>query len=146
MGVADKARAKITAEMEKTKHGDPKEQLCKMILAWLEFDAEAAEKVMQKNKTVDGCMKHIKFYARGKAVGGVAAVAPDESAMQMLIYYGLEEDTARMQCEEGLVHHIFMSLAKEWQRFAPHASAVDAAQTAPLEKTGHVSVSLEDLL
>lgn len=116
MGMRQEAVEKV--KKDSFEHGSPQEVLQRLLLAWIEYDEGAAERILAKSKDTKGCYEHIQSCARGLHQNSVNA-APEQEVAWMLDYYGVEEDAAHALIEGGLMCCIFDSLAAQ---FRPHGA------------------------
>lgn len=91
MSKINEARQKITEEALKingTLATFVEEAINKLVV-----DDKAAEAVLDKRKSLSGCMKKIMDEARKRAANNVACLSDEEVREIALEYYGISEDT-----------------------------------------------------
>lgn len=116
MGMCQEAIEKV--KKDGFEHGSPQEVLQRLLLAWIEYDEDAAESILAENKDTKGCYEHIRSCAQGLHQNSVNA-APEQEVMWMLDYYGVDGADAVALIEGGLMCCIFDSLAAQ---FRPHGA------------------------
>ena len=84
--VINKAISKITAECENKDYLIPFEEYLTSICT----TDIIAEKILQENKTLQGCFDAMKAVARKRAVGGAAYIPPEEGFQIIRDYYGID--------------------------------------------------------
>ena len=116
MGMRQEAIEKV--KKDSFEDGSPQEVLQRLLLAWIEYDEGAAERILAENKGTKGCYEHIRSCARGLHQNSVNA-APEQEVAWMLDYYGIEDNAAHALIEGGLMCSIFDALAAQ---FRPHGA------------------------
>lgn len=148
MGMRQEAIEKV--KKDGFEHGSPQEVLQRLLLAWIEYDEGAAERILARRKDTKGCYEHIRSCAQKLKKASVNA-APEQEVAWMLDYYGIEEDAAHALIEGGLMCSIFDALAAQ---FRPHGTEKThpVAETAapeppnpPEEQRGKDAVASLDL-
>lgn len=148
MGMRQEAIEKV--KKDSFKHGSPQEVLQRLLLAWIEYDEGAAERILAEGKDTKGCYEHIRSCA-GELQQNSVNAAPEQEVAWMLDYYGVEEGAAHALIEGGLMCCIFDSLAAQ---FRPHGTEKThtVAETAapeppnpPEEQPGKDAVASLDL-
>ena len=91
MGMRQEAIEKV--KKDSFEHGSPQEVLQRLLLAWIEYDEGAAERILAENKGTKGCYEHIQSRARELHQNSVNA-APEQEVAWMLDYYGIEDNAA----------------------------------------------------
>lgn len=115
MGMRQEAIEKV--KKDSFEHGSPQEVLQRLLLAWIEYDEGAAERILAENKGTKGCYEHIRSCARELHQNSVNA-APEQEVKWMLDYYGIKEGADAL-IEGGLMCSIFDALAAQ---FRPHGA------------------------
>ena len=144
MGMRQEAIEKV--KKDGFEHGSPQEVLQRLLLAWIEYDEGAAERILAENKGTKGCYEHIQSCARELHQNSVNA-APEQEVAWMLDYYGIEDNAAHALIEGGLMCSIFAALAAQ---FRPHGMenphpAAGATSSEPLDKQKQDAVASLDL-
>lgn len=116
MGMRQEAIEKV--KKDGFEHGSPQEVLQRLLLAWIEYDEGAAERILAENKGTKGCYEHIRSCARELHQNSVNA-APEQEVKWMLDYYGIKDEEADALIEGGLMCSIFDALAAQ---FRPHGT------------------------
>ena len=62
MGMRQEAIEKV--KKDGFEHGSPQEVLQRLLLAWIEYDEDAAERILAEGKDTKGCYEHIRSCAR----------------------------------------------------------------------------------
>lgn len=129
MGMRQEAIEKV--KKDSFEHGSPQEVLQRLLLAWIEYDEDAAERILAEGKGTKGCYEHIRSCARELHQNSVNA-APEQEVKWMLDYYGIKDEEADALIEGGLMCSIFGALAAQ---FRPHGAEKPrpAAETAAPE-------------
>ncbi len=148
MGMRQEAIEKV--KKDSFKHGSPQEVLQRLLLAWIEYDEGAAERILAEGKDTKGCYEHIRSCARELHQNSVNA-APEQEVKWMLDYYGIKDEEADALIEGGLMCSIFDSLAAQ---FRPHGAekprpAAEVTSSEPpdeREKDTVASLDLDALL
>lgn len=148
MGMRQEAIEKV--KKDSFEHGSPQEVLQRLLLAWIEYDEGAAERILAENKGTKGCYEHIRSCARELHQNSINA-APEQEVVWMLDYYGIKDEEAHALIEGGLMCCIFDSLAAQ---FRPHGAekphpAAETTSSEPLgnrEKDTVASLDLDALL
>lgn len=144
MGMRQEAIEKV--KKDSFEHGSPQEVLQRLLLAWIEYDEGAAERILAENKGTKGCYEHIRSCARELHQNSVNA-APEQEVKWMLDYYGIEENAAHALIEGGLMCSIFDALAAQ---FRPHGAektrpAAGTTSSEPPDKQKQDAVASLDL-
>ena len=144
MGMRQEAIEKV--KKDSFEHGSPQEVLQRLLLAWIEYDEDAAERILAENKDTKGCYEHIQSCARGLHQNSVNA-APEQEVKWMLDYYGIKDEEADTLIEGGLMCSIFDALAAQ---FRPHGAekprpAAEMAAPEPPDKQKQDAVASLDL-
>ena len=144
MGMRQEAIEKV--KKDSFEHGSPQEVLQRLLLAWIEYDEGAAERILAENKGTKGCYEHIQSCARGLHQNSVNA-APEQEVAWMLDYYGIRDEEADALIEGGLMCSIFDALAAQ---FRPHGAekprpAAEMAAPEPPDKQKQDAVASLDL-
>lgn len=144
MGMRQEAIEKV--KKDSFEHGSPQEVLQRLLLAWIEYDEGAAERILAENKGTKGCYEHIQSCARGLHQNSVNA-APEQEVKWMLDYYGIKDEEADALIEGGLMCSIFDALAAQ---FRPHGAekprpAAEMAAPEPPDKQKQDAVASLDL-
>lgn len=144
MGMRQEAIEKV--KKDGFEHGSPQEVLQRLLLAWIEYDEGAAERILAENKDTKGCYEHIRSCARGLHQDSVNA-APEQEVKWMLDYYGVDGADAAALIEGGLMSSIFDALAAQ---FRPHGAekprpAAETTSSEPPDKQKQDAVASLDL-
>lgn len=148
MGMRQEAIEKV--KKDGFEHGLPQEVLQRLLLAWIEYDEHAAERILAENKDTKGCYEHIRSCAQKLKKASVNA-APEQEVVWMLDYYGIKDEEAAALIEGGLMGSIFDALAAQ---FRPHGAekprpaaemAAPELPNPPEEQRGKDAVASLDL-
>lgn len=144
MGMRQEAIEKV--KKDSFEHGSPQEVLQRLLLAWIEYDEDAAERILAENKDTKGCYEHIRSCAQGLHQNSVNA-APEQEVVWMLDYYGIKDEEADTLIEGGLMCSIFDALAAQ---FRPHGMenprpAAETTSSEPPDKQKQDAVASLDL-
>ena len=150
MGICQEAIEKV--ESDPFEHGSPQEVLQRILLAWLSYDEHAPEYILMDDKSVEECYEHIEQCARQLHQASVNA-APEQEIKWMLDYYGVAGEEADALIEDGMMYHVFTSLAAQ---FRPHGAEeprpaaeempAQKPEVKPEEKDAVASLDLDKLL
>ena len=148
MGMRQEAIEKV--KKDGFKHGSPQEVLQRLLLAWIEYDEGAAERILAEGKDTKGCYEHIRSCAGGLHQNSVNA-APEQEVAWMLDYYGIEDNAAHALIEGGLMCSIFDALAAQFrphgvEKTHPAAEATSSEPPDEREKDAVASLDLDTLL
>jgi hypothetical protein len=88
----EQAIQKIQAEMEQNKANAYVQEIGKFLIKYLVGHPDAAEKVMNQDKTIRKSLFFMRDEAKKKQVEGVAMLTPAEGFSVVLKYYGIEEN------------------------------------------------------
>ena len=86
----DKARSKITAEMEQNAKSTYIKVVGNFLLQHLEAHPEAAEKIMVEDKTIKDSLAEMRKVAAKQKVGNVAVLTDQEGFEVVLKYFQIE--------------------------------------------------------
>lgn len=143
------ARKKI---MEKDYHDSGKAMVQSMLMAWLEYGGEkVAEAICKEAKKdiVSDSYLAIREAARKKGSNSVY-MAPDESMVAMMGYFGYSEDDARQELEAGLMYAVMMSQSNQWKPYGTEDTKAQPVADFARQKAdpgGSLDdLSLEDML
>ena len=143
MGMRQEAIEKV--KKDSFEHGSPQEVLQRLLLAWIEYDEDAAERILAEGKGTKGCYEHIRSCARGLHQNSVNA-APEQEVKWMLDYYGIKDEEADTLIEGGLMCSIFDALAAQFRPHGmenPHPVAEKAAPEPPDKQKQDAVASLD---
>lgn len=143
MGMRQEAIEKV--KKDGFEHGSPQEVLQRLLLAWIEYDEHAAERILAENKDTKGCYEHIRSCARGLHQDSVNA-APEQEVKWMLDYYGIKDEEADTLIEDGLMCSIFDALAAQFRPHGmenPHPAAGATSSEPPDEQEKDTVASLD---
>lgn len=148
MGMRQEAIEKV--KKDSFEHGSPQEVLQRLLLAWIEYDEGAAERILAENKGTKGCYEHIRSCARGLHQNSVNA-APEQEVKWMLDYYGIKDEEADTFIEGGLMCSIFDALAAQFrphgtEKTHPVAEVTSSEPPDEREKDAVASLDLDALL
>lgn len=156
------AREKV--ENEKTEYGTPEEQVKAIVLAWLSCDRTAADRVLDKEKTIKGAYKSMVDTARNMPrQGSAVCMDAEQSTRAAMVYYGMSNDEASKELEHGLMHDILQTMSRaEIEKYKPYeAGDAEIDDTPKMEvkpnpatdipsgndfSAGLAELSLEDML
>lgn len=143
MGMRQEAIEKV--KKDGFEHGSPQEVLQRLLLAWIEYDEGAAERILAEDKGTKGCYEHIRSCARELHQNSVNA-APEQEVKWMLDYYGIKDEEADTLIEGGLMCSIFDALAAQFRPHGmenPHPVAGKAAPEPPDKQKQDAVASLD---
>ena len=143
MGMRQEAIEKV--KKDSFEDGSPQEVLQRLLLAWIEYDEGAAERILAENKGTKGCYEHIRSCARGLHQNSVNA-APEQEVKWMLDYYGIKDEEADTLIEGGLMCSIFDALAAQFRPHGmenPHPAAGTTASEPPDKQKQDAVASLD---
>lgn len=143
MGTRQEAIEKV--KKDNFEHGSPQEVLQRLLLAWIEYDEDAAERILTESKDTKGCYEHIRSCARELHQNSVNA-APEQEVKWMLDYYGIKDEEADTLIEGGLMCSIFDALAAQFRPHGmenPHPVAEKAAPEPPDKQKQDAVASLD---
>lgn len=143
MGMRQEAIEKV--KKDSFEHGSPQEVLQRLLLAWIEYDEGAAERILAENKGAKGCYEHIQSCARGLHQNSVNA-APEQEVKWMLDYYGIKDEEADALIEGGLMCSIFDALAAQFRPHGmenPHPAAGTTSSEPPDKQKQDAVASLD---
>lgn len=143
MGTRQEAIEKV--KKDNFEHGSPQEVLQRLLLAWIEYDEGAAERILVERKDTKGCYEHIRSCARELHQNSVNA-APEQEVKWMLDYYGIKDEEADTLIEGGLMCSIFDALAAQFRPHGmenPHPVAEKAAPEPPDKQKQDAVASLD---
>ena len=143
MGMRQEAIEKV--KKGSFEHGSPQEVLQRLLLAWIEYDEGAAERILAENKGTKGCYEHIRSCARGLHQNSVNA-APEQEVKWMLDYYGIKDEEADALIEGGLMCSIFDALAAQFRPHGmenPHPAAGTTSSEPPDKQKQDAVASLD---
>ncbi|WP_031585978.1 hypothetical protein [Selenomonas bovis] len=143
MGMRQEAIEKV--KKDSFEHGSPQEVLQRLLLAWIEYDEDAAERILTENKDTKGCYEHIQSCARGLHQNSVNA-APEQEVKWMLDYYGIKDEEADTLIEGGLMCSIFDALAAQFRPHGmenPHPAAGTTSSEPPDKQKQDAVASLD---
>ena len=86
----NKAIEKIKAEMEQKKDNAYIQAIGDYLLKQVEINRDAAEKIVNENKTIETSLKEVEKVARKKAIGGCAVMSDAEVFKIVREYYVFE--------------------------------------------------------
>ena len=143
MGMRQEAIEKV--KKDSFEHGSPQEVLQRLLLAWIEYDEDAAERILAENKDMKGCYEHIRSCAQGLHQNSVNA-APEQEVKWMLDYYDVDGADAVAIIEGGLMSSIFDALAAQFRPHGmenPHPAAGATSSEPPDEQEKDTVASLD---
>ena len=79
MGIRQEAIEKV--KKDSFEHGSPQEVLQRLLLAWIEYDEGAAERILAEGKDTKGCYEHIRSCARELHQNSVNAAPEQRESM-----------------------------------------------------------------
>lgn len=143
MGTRQEAIEKV--KKDNFEHGSPQEVLQRLLLAWIEYDEGAAERILAEGKDTNGCYEHIRSCARELHQNSVNA-APEQEVKWMLDYYGIKDEEADALIEGGLMCSIFDALAAQFRPHGmenPHPAAGTTSSESPDKQKQDAVASLD---
>lgn len=87
---AERAMDKIRDEMAQNPNRPELQAIGEMLTERLAADPQAAEKILEKGKTLDGAFAEMREWARKHQRGGACCVSPAQALEIVLGYYGLD--------------------------------------------------------
>lgn len=87
---AERAMDKIRDEMAQNPNRPELQAIGEMLTERLAADPQAAEKILEKGKTLDGAFTEMREWARKHQRGGACCVSPAQALEIVLGYYGLD--------------------------------------------------------
>lgn len=134
-----KALAKIAKEYENIDSAEGEVAL--FLESWVNFDDNAAELILSKDKTLKGAFEHMREVARKKYMKNNSAVLSHRGEKEAALeYYGVKNPAALL--EEGLMYAFYQNCASRW---APADGRIEEPQKKEETEQKHIDLSFDAL-